>query len=228
MKQRPLIILSAVVLAGLAVWWFGNGRSAPAAAQENDAPWRSSAEAAPGVAPAHFSAPDRATAEGSDRADALSATADITSWRVIGSALRPRESDVSFSINSSGSCSYVTGGDASTVWNVTPILPQGAVVDTLRMYYDDTSGSNSSAWFTIYDLYGDIVDEWNVSSSGSSGNGFNDSATIEHTIDYSTYAYLINWRPGTTGATMQLCGFRVFYEPPPFGHLFLPAVRSAP
>ena len=225
MKHRPLIFLSAFLLLVAAAFWFGNGRFAPAAAQESGSPWRSSAEAPPGTPRDSFSMPDRAAA---NRDDTRSAAADITSWRVIGAALRPRESDVSYSINGSGGCSYVTAGDANTVWNVAPDLPQGAVIDTLRMYYDDTSDSNTTAWFTIYDLYGDIVQEWDVSSSGSTGKSFNDSAAVDHTIDYATYAYLINWRPVVTGSTLQVCGFRVFYEPPPFGHLFLPSVHNSP
>jgi len=146
---------------------------------------------------------------GRDAADG----AVLVSLRYTGSALKPRENDVSYTINGSGSCVYVTAGDSSTVWNhkVTS-LPQGSQVDTLRMYFYDTSGSNSSAWFTVYDLYGNIVSEWPVSSSGSGGNSFNDSAQINHMIDYSIYSYLINWRPSVTGSTMQLCGFRIFYN----------------
>ena len=158
--------------------------------------------------------------------EALGPLATLTSWRVTGSALRPRDSGVSYTTNTSGSCAYVTGGDASTVWNVPVLLPNGATVNTLRMYYYDTSGSNSTAWFTIYDLYGSIVQEWSVSTSGSSGNSYNDSAAINHKIDYNTYSYLINWRPVVTGSTMQVCGFRVFYEAPPFGASYLPAIRK--
>jgi hypothetical protein len=94
------------------------------------------------------------------------------------------------------------------------------------MYYYDTSGSNTTGWFTIYDLYGSIVEEWSASSSGNSGNSFNDSAQINHTIDYSVYNYVINWRPNVTGSTIQLCGFRVFYTPPPYGLGFIPAVLN--
>jgi hypothetical protein len=138
----------------------------------------------------------------------------LVSWRVTGSALKPRENDVSYGIGGSGACTYVTTGDASTVWNIDPGLPNGTVVDTLRMYYNDTSASNSTAWFTVYDLYGAIVQEWSVSTSGSSGNGFSDSAQISHAINYSVYNYLLNWRPTVTGSTLQLCGFRVFHETP--------------
>jgi hypothetical protein len=158
--------------------------------------------------------------------EALGPLATLTSWRVTGSALRPRESDVAYATNGSGGCTYATSGDAFTVWNVPVLLPNGATVNTLRMYYNDTSGSNSTAWFTIYDLYGNIVNEWSVSSSGAGGNSFNDSALINHKIDYSIYSYLINWRPIVIGSTMQVCGFRVFYEAPPFGATYLPAIRK--
>ncbi len=138
--------------------------------------------------------------------------ASLVSLRLAGSALRPRENDVSYSVNSSGGCSYATVGDSATVWNTAITeLPQGARIDTLRMYYDDTSASNSTAWLTVYDLYGNIVDEYSVSSAGNFGNSFNDSAAINHVVDYSVYSYLLNWRPVVLGASMQLCGFRVFY-----------------
>lgn len=138
----------------------------------------------------------------------------LVSLRVPGSALRPRESNVSYTVNGSGGCSYVTAGSTFTVWNYALTeLPQGARVDTLRMYYSDTSASNTTAWFTVYDLYGAIVDEWSVSSSTSAGNSFNDSAAIDHVINYATYSYLLNWRPNVSGSTIQLCGFRVFYAP---------------
>lgn len=96
------------------------------------------------------------------------------------------------------------------------------------MYYYDTSASNTTGWFTVYDLYGNIVQEWSVSSSGDVGYSFSDSAVIDHTIDHSTYAYLLNWRPNATGSTLQLCGFRVFYTPPPFGLEFIPFINHQP
>jgi hypothetical protein len=95
----------------------------------------------------------------------------------------------------------------------------------MRMYYDDTSATDSFAWFSVYDLYGNIVQEWAVASAGSTGNGFGDTALISHTIDYQLYSYAINWRPYVLGAEMQNCGFRLFYEPPAHIGAFLPAVR---
>lgn len=165
-----------------------------------------------------FSAPDGLTAAAPDDRSMPQYIPGFTSWRVSGGALKPRENDVSYGVSASGGCAYVTAGDTFTVWNIEPNLPPGTRVDTLRMYYYDTSASSSSAWFTIYDLYGAIVQEWSVSTEGSSGHSFNDSAQINHTVDYSQYSYLLNWRPNVAGSAMQLCGFRVFHEfpqPPP-------------
>ena len=185
--------------------------------------WNSSAEFANESATEEQRSGNPTSITEPDVSDAVNA---LTSWRITGSALRPRESDVFYSVAGSGGCSYVTSGDASTVWNAPVNLPQGSTVDTLRMYFYDTSGSDSSAWFTVYDLYGSIVQEWSVSTSGSGGNSFNDSAQINHTIDHSIYSYLVNWRPSVTGSTLQLCGFRIFYEPPPFGINFLPLIEN--
>ncbi len=134
--------------------------------------------------------------------------------RVAGSTLKPRANDVTYQASGGGGCVYVTGGDQYEVWNIPVILPQGAVVGTLRMYYNDTSGSDSTAWFTIYDLNGSVTEEFSVSTSGSSGNGYRDSSPINHQIDYSVFSYVLNWRPSVIGSTMQLCGFRIFYETP--------------
>lgn len=207
------------------VLWAGS-HSPSVTAQEDGETWGTSAEASDGITPERLSPPDSLNLP--NQIDILNAPDALVSWRVSGAALKPRENDVSYAVGSGGSCTYVSAGDASTVWNIEPNLPQGATVDTLRMYYDDTSDSNSSAWFTVYDLYGSIVNEWPVYSSGNGGYSFNDSEAINHTIDYSVYSYLINWRPNGTGSTLQLCGFRVFYEPAPFGVAFLPTIQKNP
>lgn len=143
--------------------------------------------------------------------------------RVSGAVFRPRGSGTDYDTAGSGSsCIYNAGGVSTEVFNAPVFLPNGATVTGFRMYYYDTSTSSSMGWFTVYDLYGDIVQEWSVSSSGSSGNGFVSNTAFTHTIDYSQYSYVLNWRANATGSSQRLCGFRIFYEPPPFGVNFLP------
>lgn len=154
-----------------------------------------------------------------------SAPTSNSSIRFVGSTLRPRENDVSYTTNNNGSCVYVTAGDAWTVWNLPLALPEGSKVEWLRMYYYDADAShNTSGWFTKYDLYGGLVQEWSVSSAGGGGNGYSDvMITPTETIDYSLYSYVLNWRPGTVTNTLQLCGFRLFYTAP-VGGVYLPVV----
>jgi hypothetical protein len=154
-------------------------------------------------------------------------TTALSSLRIPGTALKPRNSDATYVPTGGGGCFYSTAS-SYTIFNTGVYLPQGSLVDTLRMYYCDSSLTDSSAWFTVYDLYGDIVEEWQVSSSGNTGYGFNDSSMINHIIDYSQYSYAINWRPYVLGTTMWNCGFRIFYQPPVFPRAYLPAILNNP
>ncbi|HNS53118.1 MAG TPA: hypothetical protein PKO09_18325 [Anaerolineae bacterium] len=153
--------------------------------------------------------------------DEINATVSI---RVAGSMLRPREDNVSYNWGSSGGCIYATTGDDYTIWNAPVYLPLGSTVTQMRMYVNDTSTLNTSGFFSVYDLYGDLVDEWAVTSSGTPGEAYY-VVNIDpgHVIDYEVYSYAVNWRPNDTGNDLQLCGFRLLYTPPP-GAVFLPSV----
>jgi hypothetical protein len=225
-KKLGLWLAAALIVASIglgAAYLFG---SAPAVAQTTPEMWLSSAQPPEGSKADALSAPDSPGARtnlADEAALVPEAPTAIRSMRITGSALKPRDSAVDFDVNVSGGCVYAIN-NAFDVFNTPVWLPQGSTINTLRMYYNDTSGSNSTAWLTAYDLYGQIYQEWSISSSGNFGNSFNDSAVIDHVIDYSLYSYLLNWRPVVTGTQMQLCGFRIFYEPPPFGAQFLPSV----
>jgi hypothetical protein len=207
------------------------GSSQPAAPAGEDDPWdanlepteaqrNSSAPITPGVvvpAPAAVPGPAEEPPRGIDASDAL------VSLRIVGTALKPRNSNATYVPSGGGGCFYSTAS-SYTIFNTGVFLPQGSWVDTMRMYYFDSSATDAAAWFSVYDLYGNLVQEWQVTSSGDSGNGFNDTALISHTIDYSLYSYAINWRPYVLGAEMQNCGFRLFYEPPSHFAALLPVV----
>ena len=182
--------------------------------------WRSSAAVPVGAPAESLSPPDGASAAIDD--EILQPYAD---HRVAGSVLRPRQSSADFSVYWTGGCSYATSSSA-VVWNTPLHLPQGSNIQYLRMYYRDASSSNSMAWFTVYDLFGNIEAEWNVSSDGDAGEGFRDTELISHTIDYQHYSYVLNWRPIDASQDMQLCGFRIFYERPLFSTVALPSVTK--
>jgi hypothetical protein len=145
--------------------------------------------------------------------------------RFVGSTLRPRRNDVNYTTNSNGGCVYVESGNASTIWNLPLALPNGTKVEWLRMYYyDNDPAVTMNGWFTKYDLYGSIVQEWSMSSVDG-GNMYTDVLiTPTQTIDYGAFSYVINWRPVGTGANLQLCGFRIFYTT--MGFNFIPWISK--
>lgn len=228
MKRKVFVFVLALCFVPAAVW-FVAGRLTQVQAQGGggDDWWLSSAEAPEGA-----SLPPSSPGEGPVMVpDDLEVPKSpeggtLASYRVVGSALKPRRSDVEYDTNTSGGCVYVTAGNSYTVWNTPVHLPQGSVVETVRMYWYDTSDGNSIGWLTAYDLYGAIAYEWSVSSLGNLGNGFADSILINHTVDNTAYSYVLNWRPSVTGPSMQLCGFRIFYDPPFFGAEFLPLIQN--
>jgi len=170
--------------------------------------------------------PDRPTeVDPLDNAERASFNASL---RIAGSALKPREntSGTLWTGAGGGGCMYVTAGSTYGVFNLPLYLPQGSTIKYLRMYYSDTNVTNDSqAWFTIYDLYGDIVAEYPVSSSGNTGNGYATTDEITETINYESYSYTVNWRPNELGSDMQVCGFRIYYQTPP-GSTYLPLIEK--
>ncbi|GAB4338258.1 MAG: hypothetical protein Kow0089_10030 [Desulfobulbaceae bacterium] len=160
---------------------------------------------AQGEAPAHPS-----------DAQPAATTPTTVSLRIAGSALKPRESNVEWTgAGGGGGCIYASSGTTNAVFNTPLILPQGSTVEYVRMYYNDSNATvDSRAWFTVYNLYGDLVNEWLVTSSGSSGYGYSTTDEINHTVDYDSYSYVLNWRPNSLGSDNQLCGFRIYYTPP--------------
>ncbi|MEJ2210196.1 MAG: hypothetical protein P8129_14330 [Anaerolineae bacterium] len=153
-------------------------------------------------------------------------TTAVADFRILGSVLKPRASDVEWDWGSGGGCIFASAGNEYTIFNTGLYLPQGSEVLAVRMYYNDTSTSDTLGWFSIYDLYGYVVDEWSVPSLGSAGPGFNETELINHVIDYGSYSYALNWRPGALGSDLQLCGFRVFYDPPYGFGSFLPSALN--
>lgn len=151
-----------------------------------------------------------------------------TSVRFVGSAMKPRENNVSYTVESAGGCVYVSAGDDNTVWNLPLALPEGSEVEYVRIYVRDTNVSeNTCGWFTKYDLYGTLIQEWSVCSDGSHGNRYwTRSISPTETIDYGTYSYALNWRPGATGDAIQICGMRLYYTAPFRAANFLPALNK--
>ncbi len=135
-------------------------------------------------------------------------------YHATGSAFRPRDSSVDWGNDGSGGCLYLTAGSTSEIFNIHLEVPHGSRIEYLRIYYYDTSASNSTAWVTRYDDEGGYQDVTSVSSAADTGYGTQLGVYLEHVVDTVNYAYVLNWRPNVTGSTMQLCGLRVAYRLP--------------
>lgn len=133
---------------------------------------------------------------------------------VTGTALRPRDSTVTWDNDGTGGCLYQTGGSTLEIFNIHLHIPPGSRIDYLRLYYYDTSSNTSIAWVTTYDNEGGVDDLITVSSSGSGGYGTMLSPYLGHVVDYASDSYVLNWRSNQTGNSMRLCGLRVAYRLP--------------
>ena len=197
-------------------------RSEPTQENNNEAiPWNTSAQIPEGVQ--IQSPPDLPLRiDPLDSEDRVSYNASL---RVAGSILRPRESNVEWSAGGQGGCLYAVSGDQYTWFNTPLYLEQGSTIKYFRMYYNDqNASSNSSAFLTIYDLYGNIVEEFGVTSSGT-GENYATTAEFEHIVDYITYSYVINWSSNSLGSTQQVCGFRIYYQTPSMS-AYLPLIEK--
>lgn len=130
---------------------------------------------------------------------------------VAGSALRPRDSSSGWRYPGVG-CVYINNGNELMTLDLN--IPTGARIDYLRLYYRDTSASNSTAWITNYDGAGAFTDLTSVSSAGNSGYGTTLSPLVSHVVNNASRSYSLNWQANQTGASMQLCGLRVAYRLP--------------
>lgn len=209
----------------------GEGEPDGATATQGGEPsdtWFSSDPPPDGMSLEGLSPPDRpATLSDLDDPEAADPQATWARLRTAGSALKPRESSVEwYGVPAAAGCIYASSGSASAIFNVPVYLPQGAEANYLRMYYNDTAAAtNCTAWFTVYDDHGNVHEEWMIASIGDSGAGNAVTEEFAHTIDYSLYSYVINWRPNELGTDMQVCGFLVYYTPLP-GATYLPSVLS--
>jgi hypothetical protein len=133
--------------------------------------------------------------------------------RYDGAAFRPRNSTYTYAESGSGGCIYATA-NPSGIWNVDLQLPSDAIVDIVRMFWYDTSASDSYIWLTEYDDHGAFTDIGSITSSGTAGYGDSAFYPSDYVIDTYNHSLLLNWRPIQQGATMMLCGVRVRYWTP--------------
>ena len=141
---------------------------------------------------------------------------------VAGATLSPRDSSSGWDYSGVGCVSRASG---SELFNIHLGLPDGSRIDYLRIYYYDTSASNSTAWVTSYNSTGGFSDITSVLSAGSAGYGTQLSSYVGHVVNNASSSYVLNWSASQNGSSMRLCGLRVAYRTPT-QDLFMPLITK--
>ena len=237
MKVKIVLTMVAVfVLAGALIVWGGAGASVAQAQEPEPTP----APTEPPPPPPEEPQPphDRSKSETSsgplspspDKADL---TADVPAavpagWQmnfkfVAGTAFHPRNSTMTWGYGYGG-CTYATANQYDLM-AADFQLPEGAVVDLVRMFYYDTNAADSDMFLSIYDGAGGTSDPAQAHSSGTGGYGSNADTGFEYTVANYDYSMTIQWRPNALGTTQMLCGVRVRYFTPPVFGSFMPLIQ---
>jgi len=128
---------------------------------------------------------------------------------ILGSALKPRSSNATYAYDANG-CIHVTGGTEIRL-QYPVLLPYGAEVKFLRIYYVDTNAADSTLWLTQYDSGVSSTDITSVNSAGTGGYGTSLSPEVSHFFDQGlNYTLNYGWT-GITNSTLQICGARIAY-----------------
>lgn len=127
-------------------------------------------------------------------------------------SFQPRDDGDGFRVGQPG-CVHLTSGSKYMEHKV--LLPDGAVVQYLRIFYYDTNGQDLAAWLTEYDGTGGFFDVTTVASNGTTGFGSALSPLVGRTVDHYTKALtiVVNPRPVFDGS-LQFCGARIAYFEP--------------
>lgn len=147
--------------------------------------------------------------------------------RAAGSNFRPRDSEVSFSYLGAGCVQRDTNvGDS---WFTVDLqVPDGAIIDFLRVYYYDNDGTyniNSELW--AFDGAGGTTLIAEADSSGTPGYSSAGSGFFSHTVDNLNESLVVVASiQGGVGSDLALCGIRIRYQYTPLASNFLPAVLN--
>lgn len=159
--------------------------------------------------------------------DVVASPAATTKWRMIPAAtFLPRSSNMPYKYESFGCVSAPTGTDL--VHRL--ILPNGATLRYLRLYYKDTRAGDIQAAVTRYDASGGLEDLGGLLySEDVSGFSSTLSTDLTHTVDGIGHGYVVNaqfrqpggdvifasgFEAGESGSTSPatFCAVRVMWE----------------
>lgn len=147
--------------------------------------------------------------------------------RAAGSNFVPRDSTATFSYGGGG-CVQRNSNVGDSWFTIDVQLPDGAVVDFLRVYYydnDPTYDINSELW--AFDGAGGTNLVADADSTGTPGYSSTGSDFFNHPVDNINESLVIVVSiEGGIGPNLKLCGYRLRYQYTLVSANFLPAVLN--
>lgn len=134
---------------------------------------------------------------------------------IVGSAFHPLDNTTTYAYPGKG-CISKTGG-TSNLFAHKAVLPQGAEVRYLRLYYYDASSSSSViAFLTTYDAVGNFNERISIASEDRiDGYGTTLSTELSYEVDhFNTSINVVANLGDANNNTLKFCGVRIAYYPP--------------
>lgn len=129
-----------------------------------------------------------------------------------GSTFIPFNSTAKYGYKGEG-CIYSTAADEKRFIHKV-LLPEGAVIDYMRMYSYDDSTSSITGFLTTYDAAGSF-DELFSMSSENGGYGSVLSPLVSYTVDtFSSAMNVVINLGNTVNSNLAFCGVRIAYKLP--------------
>lgn len=138
---------------------------------------------------------------------------------IAGSTFHPLDNTTTYDYPGNG-CIAKTGG-TSPLFAHKVVLPEGAFVYFLRLYFYDDSASLVTAFFTSYDGAGNFVEWTSVGSTTTNNYGSTLSPEYNYTVNQATGAINVVANLGSQNdSTLRFCGVRIAYVAPITDRIF--------
>jgi hypothetical protein len=125
--------------------------------------------------------------------------------------------------NSAGGCLYTTAGASYLFSGV--IIPDGSVIEYVRLYYKDTSEANDASLVMYQYGEGSSTNLLSLSTVGSYPGVRTHSESVNILINNAVYGYGFEWAAPGNSDTTQICGYRITYTPPSIFGAALPIIQ---
>ncbi len=144
-------------------------------------------------------------------------------YRIAGATFMPRDSDMEYGYSGRG-CMYRAANVGDTQFYVDLQMPDGAIIDYLRVYYEDDSAThNARVELYSFDGQGGYTEIASATGIGSPGYGSAGIGGFSHEVDNVNESLVVLAGLPSSNDTLAFCGVRLRYHCSYPGCMYLPA-----